>query len=819
MDGIFGRRDATILSGAATVIRQSQIFNIKSYIFNSSMLKNFLKTTLRNFWKNKTYSFLNIFGLAVGIACAGLIFLWVEDEFNYDHHNVKLNRLYSIQENQDYSGKIYTFSATPGLLAPSMKAEIPGVANTARTTWDQTVLFSLGDKSIFEKGLYADSSLLSMFTLPFAQGKPQGAFNQLYSLLLSEKMAKKFFGNDKNIIGKTLRVDNKQEYVITGIFKDIPDNSSVKFEWLAPFQIYFDQNHWLNEWGSNGIKTYVELKPAASVASVNKILYSYIQKRAPNAVARPFLLGMNDWRLRSQFTDGKQTGGRIQFVNMFMIIAWIVLLIACINFMNLATARSEKRAREVGVRKVLGAEKRTLVAQFIGEALFMSLASVVLAVLIILLLLPAFNTLVEKKLVLGLNDPLHLLALLIIALLCGITAGSYPALYLSSFNPVFVFKGMKIKGGSAALIRKGLVIFQFSISIILIICTIIIYQQVHHVKNRDLGYNKDNLIVMDVHGDMVKHFEAIKQDLLRTGTVENAALADLGILWMGSNTSNFTWQGKDPNKDILITVDDVSPEYLSTTGTRLIQGKDFESISDSFNIIINESLANMLGKGEAVGKIITQGSTHYRVKGVVKNFIYGDMYGGGDPLIFFCYTPTTRYLYIRIKPAVNPEKALAAIEPVMKANDPGYPFDYQFVDEQFNDLFKTEALIGKLSRLFASLAIIISCLGLFGLAAYTAEQRTREIGIRKVLGASVTSIASLLSKDFLKLVLIAAVIAFPLSWWAMHNWLQHYAYRIDISWWVFLLAGVLAVIIALATISFQSIRAAVANPVNSLRSE
>ena len=783
------------------------------------MFKNYIKTIFRNLWKNKTYSFLNIFGLAVGVACAGLIFLWVENEFSYDHQNTKRNYLYSIEENQAYNGKIYTFLATPGLLAPAMKTEIPGVANTARATWDQNLLFAVGDKSIFETGSFVDSSLFSMFTIPFIEGNPANAFVQLHSVVISEKMAKKFFGDAKDILGKTIKVDNNITYTISGVFKDMPENSSYKFEWMAPFQIYFNKSSWLKNWGSNGIKTFVELTPNTSPKTINKILYDYIQKRAPQAVARPFLFSMNDWRLRNQFIEGKQSGGRIEFVNMFSIIAWIILLIACINFMNLATARSEKRAREVGVRKVLGAEKGTLIGQFIMEALFMSFISLLLAIGIILLVLPAFNLMIEKQLTLGLSNPLHIIALLSIAIVCGLVAGSYPALYLSSFNPVFVFKGLKMKSGSASLIRKGLVVFQFTISIVLIICTIIIYQQVQHVKNRDLGYNKDNLITLDAQQSTIKHFPAVKEDLIKTGAVENATLSSLGMLWMGSNTDDYTWDGKDPNKKILITMDYVTPEYLSTTRMHLVKGRDFSNVGDSMKVIINETQANLMGKGSAIGKIIRQDTNKFEVIGVVKNFVYGDMYGGSDPLIFFCYTPWANTMYIRLKQDMDPEKAIAKIEPVMKAENPGYPFDYKFVDDQFNEIFKTEMLIGKLSRVFASLAIIISCLGLFGLAAYTAERRTREIGIRKVLGASVSGIAGLLSKDFLRLVLIAGIIAFPLAWWAMYKWLQNYAYRIEISWWVFLLAGLMAVLIALLTISSQAIRAALTSPVKNLRTE
>jgi putative ABC transport system permease protein len=790
------------------------------------MIKNHLKVALRNLWKNKTYSFLNIFGLSVGIACAGFIFLWVEDELNYNHNNFKRNQLYQVLENQAYEGKTYTFSATPGLLAPSMKEEIPGVKNSCRFTWNRYTLFSLGDKTIYETGYYADSSIFNMFTLPFTQGKKQHAFDQLHSLVISEKMAKKFFANEKNIIGKTLKMDNKEDYVISGVMKDLPENSSLQFDWLAPFKVYFDKNDWLLQWGNNGIQTYVELDKTAHPGTINKKLSGYIKSKDTSAIAQPFLLGMNDWRLRSKFEEGKQSGGRIQYVRMFSIIAWIILLIGCINFMNLATARSEKRAREVGVRKVMGAGKNNLISQFMGEAILMSFLSVAIAVAMMFLIMPLFNTVVEKHLTIGLNNPVHIFSLIAIGLICGLIAGSYPAIYLSSFNPIRVFKGLNIKGSAPALIRKGLVVLQFTISIILIIGTIIIYQQIQHIKNRALGYNKNNLIQTGLRGDMDKKFSAIKQDLLGTGYVENAALSSLNQLYMGSSTNDFRWEGKDPAKKILITQDYISPEYISTTGIQLKEGRDFhpKAANDSLSVIINEALANMIGK-DPVGKILFRdtsatGSIPYTIIGVTKDFVYDDMYGKADPLVFMCYPEDNfGYLYLRIRSQADVEKAVAKITSVIKNNNPGYPFDYIFVDDEFNRIFKSEMLIGKLSRVFALLAIIISCLGLFGLAAYTAERRTKEIGIRKVLGASVTGITSLLSKDFLRLVLISAVIAFPLSWWFMHKWLQSYNYRVTINGWVFVVAGLLALLVALITISFQSIRAAIANPAKSLRTE
>lgn len=788
------------------------------------MFRNYLKTTFRNLWKNKGYSFLNIFGLAIGIACAALIFLWIENELTWNHYFSNRDNLYITKNQQTYDGTTFTFDATPGVLAQSMNAEIPGIKNTARSTWGNPELFSLGDKAIYETGNYVDSSFLKMFQLQFEEGSVDNAFSQLYSLVISEKMAKKFF-RSTSVIGKTLKMNNQRDYVITGVIKDLPENVSFKFDWLAPFKIYYDQNDWLQKWGNNGIITYVETEPNANIAAINKKLYGYVQTKQKEINARMSIYPMNRWRMYNSFdTNGKEQEGQLKYVNLFSLIAWIILLIACINFMNLSTARSEQRAREVGVRKVLGAGKIKLISQFIGEALFMALLSTFFAVFIIYLSLPAFNTLVEKPLSLDISNPLHLGSLFLIALLCGLIAGSYPAFYLSSFNPVKVLKGLRFQsGGSAGFIRKGLVILQFAVSVILIISTIIIYRQIQHVKERDLGYNREGLIYTSLTGKMKENFGVIKNDLMQTDVVQNASLSSQSVLQLGSNTGDFTWPGKDPNKQLLISVDNVSPEFISTTGMQLKAGRDFynDIKSDSNNVIINETLAKSMGAKNIIGSVISRkGQLHnMTIVGVIKDFIYNDMYAPSAPLILFPDTSYVTFLTVRLKENTDTKKALSKIETVIKTNNPGYPVEFNFVDDQFNRLFKTETLIGKLAMIFAILAIFISCLGLFGLAAYTAERRTKEIGIRKVLGASANGLAGLLSKDFLKLVAISCLIAFPLGWWMMNNWLQTYAYRIKINWIIFLVAGLLAITIALLTVSFQAIKAAMANPVKSLRSE
>lgn len=797
------------------------------------MFKNYFKTSLRALLKNKTYSFLNIFGLAIGIACAGLIFLWVEDELQFDQFNVKKDRIYSARVNSYLNAGAFTHGSTPGVMAPAIQKEIPGVANTCRTSeGDTRLLFSIDNKPVFASGKYAEPSLFNMFTLPFVQGNPKTVFTQLYSLVITEKTAKKFFGNEKDVIGKTVRVDNKQDYVITGVLKDIPENSSMRFEWVAPFQIWYQQSPWAYEWGNNCLSTYVELKTGASLDAINKQLYNFVQKRAPTSTGHVFLFGMNNWHLYGDFENGKPTGsGQILYVRLFSTIAWIILFIACINFMNLATARSEKRAREVGVRKVMGAGRRKLIAQFIGEALFMALLSAIVAVIIMAASLGAFNLLVQKNLSLELNNPAHCVALLMITCICGVVAGSYPSLYLSSFNPVFVLKGIKMKSGSAAWIRKGLVVTQFTVSIVLIIATIIIFQQIQYIKDRNLGFNRNGLLELSMQGEMNKHYESIKQDMMQTGLVEFAGLADHSTIYGGNNTDGLTWQGKPPGNKVLISWRSVDPDFFSTMGLKMREGRNFY-VTDTLNyddkslhpnIIITESLAKLMGKGTPMGKTIYDEDDtllHATIVGVVNDYVYGNMYGKPDPVIFFCTAPRfENTIYLRAKPGTNTEHFLTAIGAVMKKDNSAYPFEYRFVDDQFNDMFQTEMLMSKLSRVFAALTILISCLGLFGLAAYTAERRIKEIGIRKVLGATVAGLAGLLSFEFLKLILLSLLLAFPLAWLAMHKWLQNYAYRVDIHWWVFIMAGVTAILIAIITVSFQAIKAAISNPVTSLRSE
>jgi len=788
------------------------------------MIRNYFKTTLRGLLKNRSYSFLNITGLAIGIACASLIFLWVQDELTFNHNFEKRNLLYKVYENQTYEGKTSTFFGTPGPMAKAMKAEIPGIKNTARMTGDgASQLFVLGDKSITEIGNYADPEIFPMLQLPFVKGSGNTAFQQLHSVVINETMAKKFFG-DADPMGKALKVNNEQDYIVTGVFKDLPKNSTYQFQWLAPLANIDHSQPWMTIWGANWVRTLVELEPNANLAAINRKLSRYIpsKTKATNTTVC-FLFSMNDWNLHNKFTDGKMDGGRIQYVRLFSFIAWIILLIACINFMNLSTARSEQRAKEVGVRKVMGAGKSKLIGQFIGEAVIMSFIAVLVAIGLIYLAIPFFNTLVQKELSVDILAPSHLIYLISISVITGLLAGSYPAFYLSSFNPIAVLKNIKIKSSAGSgFIRQSLVVMQFSISIVLIIGTVIIYQQIQHVKNRNLGYSKDNLVYMYLQGNQSDRFPAVYNDLKQSGVVEDATVSDNIALEVGSNTDNYSWEGKDASKNPLISWQNVSAHFISTMGMKLAAGRDFNAspAADSLNVIINETFAKQIGKEGRIGGIVRDGGKKgFQIIGILKDYLYNDMYGAVAPLLLYNHPSGANVLTIRFKSGVNMQDALTKAGTIVKADLPGSPFEYKFVDDDFDQLFKTENLTGTLAGVFASLAIFISCLGLFGLAAYTAERRIKEIGIRKVLGATVTGLAGLLSKDFLKLVGISCLIAFPVAWWALNNWLQSYQYRVAINWWVFAIAGILAMAIALATVSFQAVKAALTNPVKSLRSE
>jgi putative ABC transport system permease protein len=793
------------------------------------MLRNHLTTTIRSWRRSPAHSILNITGLALGIACAALILLWVEDELNWDHQVPDRNRIFLARMNMPYQGAINSYAQVTGLLGPAAEKDIPGIKHTFRYSDGEHDLFTVGSTTLYEDGTFADSGYFGITKIPFIKGNPRGCLRQLHSIVITAATAKKFFG-DEDPMGKTMRMDNKINYTVTGVVPDFPNNCSLGFHWLAAFDDYLVKQPWLTQWANWGRPLVLQLEPGVDPNAVASKLTTMLRPKDKEYAHIDMLLWpMKEWHLYSNFTNGKPDGGQIKFVKLFSLIASIILLIACINFMNLATARAGQRAREVGVRKTLGALRGSLVSRFITESLLLSFLSVALAVLLVYLALPVFNNLVQKELTFNPLQPIHLAALLGIGLVCGLLSGSYPAFYLSAFNPVTVLKGLKVNSrGGAGFIRKALVTTQFVASVILIICTIIIYQQIQHIKNRDLGIDKQDLAYLAVQGNMSKNYETIHDQLMTTGVVAGVALSFSFPLemWSGTDNTNLQWAGDDISTKQFINQEYISPGYLATMGMKMKEGRDFypNAVVDTQSVLINESLARVMGTAGKVGSQVIPGIGQHpmTIVGIVQNFVFADMYATPAPVVFFCNPSVYQYCYsldLRLKPGVNIPVAVDKISAVIKAENPGYPVEVKFVDAEFQRRFESETRIGELAGLFAVLAIFISCLGLFGLAAYTAEQRTKELGIRKVLGASIPHLAGLLSREFLQLVGLSCLIAFPLSWWAMSNWLADYPYHTPIHWWVFAAAGLGALLIALCTVIAQALKAALANPVNTLRSE
>ncbi len=790
------------------------------------MIKNYFKIAWRNLLQNKTFSLINILGLALGMTCSLLIMLWLKDELKRDKFHANDKRLYRVMENQFYSGDISTFSSTPGILAENIVKDVPEIEMASQMLWEEQPLFTVGNIFDKEKGRYVQKDFLRMFSFKLAKGDAATALAKTDAIVISKNLAKKYF-KDEDPIGKMIKIDNKENVMVTGVLEDIPELSSLKFDFLLHFEQWQKKNDWAKEWGNNGPRCYVMLAPNASIDKVNAKIKGYIKSKNKDSNVDLFLQNYGESYLYSDWDNGKQNGGRIEYVKIFSIVAIIILFIACINFMNLATARSLRRAREIGVRKVVGAGKRQLVAQFIGESLFVSFLAVCLSLLIVALIIPSFNSLTEKKLSVNFLDPSFLLIILGLTLTTGIISGSYPALFMSSLKPIIVLKGFLKFNFGATLFRKVLVVFQFALSIILILGMIVIYRQIEFIHNRNLGFAKEDLLYIPLEGDLQKTYLTFKDELLKQPGIKAVSSAQSSPLEVGSSTQGVRWPGKDTTKLILFSNNPITYDYVKTMGIELINGRDFDpSYSlDTSNYLINEAAAKKIGYKEPVGKELTMWGDKGTIVGLMKDYHHNSLHVPIEPLILRLFKQSwTREggywgnVIVRTERG-RTKQAIASIEKLYKQHNPGFPFKYYFTDDEIAKNYKAEYTVSKLSKYFAFIAIFISCLGLFGLVTFTAEQKTKEIGIRKVLGASVTGIVRMLSKDFLKLVLIAAIIAFPVAWWAMHTWLADFAYRVDIGWWVFVVAGIAALLIALLTISFQSIKAAIANPVKSLRTE
>ncbi|NID09659.1 ABC transporter permease [Fibrivirga algicola] len=785
------------------------------------MFRNYLKIAWRNIAKSKTFSFINVLGLALGMTCSLLILLWVKDERSINKFHENGPRLYQVFENQKWTGnEVSTTSATPGPLAPALKAEIPEVDKTVKITWEEEHLLAVGSTAYKEKGRYASADLFQIFTFPLSHGNPKTAITGATSIVISEKAALKLFGKT-DVLGRIIKFDNKENRQITGVMRDIPETSTLKFDFVLPLGPYETKNEWLNKWDNNGIRTFAQLHPTASLDRVNaKILNMVEQHKKEVTTITTFLFPFEDTYLYSKFTNGQRDGGRVEYVRLFTIVAIFILIIACINFMNLATARSAKRAKEVGIRKVVGAERMYLIGQFVGEAVLTAGMALVFAVVLVQLLLPAFNRLTEKQIAIQYSNPFYWLTLLGLALVTGIVSGSYPALFLSSLQPVRILKGTLRFNAGAILFRQGLVVFQFALSLLLIIGTLIAGRQVDFIRTKNLGLDRENVVYMALEGDLPKRYESFKQELLQSPGIQDVSASGSDPMDIGNSTIGVEWTGKDPADKTLFTQMPVGYDFLNTMKVKLLDGRDFSksNVTDTTNYLVNEEAARRMGMKNPVGQYLKFWQKPGKIIGLVKNFHLNSLRVAIEPLILRLDTTYSSTLLVRTR-AGQTEKALASMRQLAKKYNPAYPFDYQFADDSFEKQYKSETLIGKLANYFAILAIFIACLGLFGLAMFTAEQRTKEIGVRKVLGASVPNIVALLSKDFLRLVLIAILLASPIAWYAMSQWLLDFKYRINIEWWVFALAGTLAIAIALLTVSFQSIKAALTDPVKSLRSE
>jgi ABC-type antimicrobial peptide transport system permease subunit len=789
------------------------------------MLRNFFKVAVRNLWKHKGYSFLNIFGLAMGMTCSLLILLWIQDERSVDAWFDKGDRLYKVYERQYYDGKIEAGYYTPGLLPAEMKKMLPEVELSSGYTWEGDNTFQVGDKILKEKGYSAGPDFFQMFSYPLLEGNPATALPGPTDIAISRKMAEDLFGGPHDAIGKPVRYQNSKTFRVSAVFENVPETSSGKFDYLKSWDNFLEENSWAKEWGNNGPNTILLLRKDANPDLVAKkithFLDNYNKEQSKSFRIELGIQQAKESYLHSTFKNGMIAGGRIEYVRLFSIVAVFILLIACINFMNLTTARSVKRAKEIGIRKVVGAVRPALIRQFISEAILLAFFSMILALGLLVVVLPFFNQMTGKHIVFPYGNPGFWMWMAALTLVTGAIAGSYPALFLSSFQPIRVLKGSMKFGSGAAGLRKGLVVFQFVLSIVLIIGTIVIAGQVNYVRTINLGFDRENLVYIPLEGDLTGKYKTFKQEALRLPGVSDVSRITQDPTQLENGTGGVDWDGKDPNVQPMFTQASVGYDVAKTLRLQFIEGRDFsrEFPTDSLGYLVNESALKKIGYKDPIGRRLTFWQKKGTIVGVLKDFHFNSLHEPIQPLIIRLREEENwGNALVRTK-AGQTRQALTELEKLCRELNPKFPFTYRFADEEYQKLYKSEAIVHSLSNCFAFLGIFISCLGLLGLAMFMAEQRTKEFGIRKVLGAKVGTLFGLLSKEFLLLVLIAFVVASPLAWWAMHVWLQNFAYHIDVEWWVFVLAGGAALLIALMTVSFQALKVAVANPVKSLRTE
>lgn len=789
------------------------------------MLRNYIKIAWRNIVNNKAYTAINVLGLAAGMAVALMIALWVANEYSYDKFLPNADRVYQVRRNFNSNGETLTFSSTSLKLSDVLHT-IPEIESVAPTDWTGTHGLMVGDKKLSISGIQAGSDFLKIFSYTMLQGNRSSALSDAYSIVLTKATAIALFGTE-NVINKVVRIDNAYNLKVTGVMQDIPSNSSMQFRFVIPFSLLEQTQSYMKgahaSFGNNGYQLFTKLKPGVSYTKLAAKIKN-IEKGEDNINAKNsevIMQPMLDWHLYSDYKNGVASTGFIDYVRIFSVIGVLVLLIACVNFINLTTARSEKRAREVGIRKAIGSQRQHLIFQFLTESALITLISFVCSIFFVQIVLGPFNALTGTTIAIPFSNVAFWLIAIGCVLLTALIAGSRPAFYLSSFNPVKVLKGTIQVGRSASYSRKILVIMQFSCSIALIISTVVIYRQIQYAKNRPNGYDINRLMATNSNDDLGKHFDAFKNELIQSGMVQSISSASSAVTDIDMHNDIDQWPGKFAGETVEMGVIAVANDYFKTVSMKMLAGRDFNNaISDSLNIVFNEAAVKRLRlKGDPISQVITYGGKQRKIIGVVKNALMLSPFAQADPTMFLYNNDPHGNMIYRLSSKINSHDAMDKIGQVFSKYSPAYPYTYRFVDDDYNRKFGQEVLVGKLAGIFAGLAIFISCLGLFGLAAYIAEQRTKEIGVRKVLGATVSQLWFLLSKDFVLLVLISCVIASPVAFYFLQGWLQKYDYRITVGPGVFIISALAAIVITLVTISFQAIKAAIANPVKSLRSE
>jgi putative ABC transport system permease protein len=786
------------------------------------MILKFFVVALRNLTTNKLYSFINITGLAIGILASMFIWLWVTEERSYDKFIPKYDRLYQVWVQAEYDNKINNWNSVPLPTYRAIKDKHSSMKNSAVSNWGGTNLIAVGDKRFVKESIYVSEEFLQMFEYEVLRGDASTALKDPTSIVLTESMGKMLFG-EEDPMGKSVKIDDTSLHQVTAVLKDIPTNSSFQFDMLLPWSKY-ETMDWvkdnINNWGNYSFQVYVELDDPTKQAEVTASIVDMVNETKESDFPSNLLLyGLDRWRLYSNFEDGKEAGGRIDYVNLFTTIAIFLLFIACINFMNLATARSEKRIKEVGIRKSLGASRNQLIAHFLGESIFLTLISYVLAIMLVILLLPYYNDLVDKKLFIDFTQPLFWVGSLAFIVILGVMAGSYPAFFLSSFDPVKTLKGTITVGNKAVTPRKVMVTLQFAFSIIMMISTIVIFKQIELARKRDLGYNQNLLISANLEDNVAENYEVIKQQLLQSGAVEAVTKSNSRITDINSN--NFLgWPGKPEDQRVIFTTIAAGYDYAETMGIKVLMGRDFSKdyATDSMAIIVNKAGLEIMNLENPIGTQLDLWGDKRRLIGVIDNVLMGSAYDPVKPL-FVILNDWGGSMSIRLNQSSDIQSSLKTVQNIFEEANPAYPFEYKFMDQEFEKKFTTINLTHNLATIFAFLAIFITGLGLFGLASFTAQQRVKEIGIRKVLGATKLELIALLSKDTSRLVIISFFLAAPLSGYMLTNYLERYTLRTSIDWWIYPLAGVIALVFALVIVAQQANRVAKVNPAESLKSE